>query len=253
MATLGGVTQRPLPTDEMGRFDLVQLDESVREDDPHLPQSRLILVENTYAACSGAPLEPGYFAEVKKIATAHGLAVHLDGARLFNAAAALGIEPAGLTRDVDSVSFCLSKALCAPAGSLLCGSSSFIHQARRVRKSLGGGLRQVGILAAAGIIALEEMTGRLGEDHEHARRLAAGLAAIPGVRIDPETVRTNIVYFHLEPEASITGKELVQRLENDFRIWLDCEAPRKLRAVTHYWVGEKEVDALLEGIQAILS
>ena len=146
------------------------------------------------------PLPPEYLASIAAVARQYGLALHLDGARLFNAAVAQNIDAAELTRHVDSVTFCLSKGLCAPVGSVLCGSADFIHHARRARKILGGGMRQAGILAAAGLIALNEMIERLADDHAHARLLAEGLARLPGVRVDVDKVRTNMAvsYTHLD-------------------------------------------------------
>jgi threonine aldolase len=253
MAVLGGITPRPLETDEDGRMDLEEVEASVREDDPHLPTSRLILVENSYGDRGGVPLPPEYFAAIRRLADRHYLATHLDGARLFNAAVALGLEPAALTAHVDSVTFCLSKGLCAPVGSVLCGSRAFIRRARRTRKLLGGGMRQAGVLAAAGLVALDEMVDRLAEDHARARRLASKLAGIPGVLLDPGRVRTNIVYFELAPDCPLDGPGLKARVEDEFRIGLDCDRPRRLRAVTHYWVGDREVDALVEAVREVLA
>jgi threonine aldolase len=252
MATLGGVTPHPLPTDEDGRMDPAQVEAAVRGDDPHLPRSRLILVENTFGGRMGAPLPADYFATIRAIADRGGLAVHLDGARLFNAATALGVGADELARDVDSVTFCLSKGLCAPVGSVLCGSRAFIRRARRVRKSLGGGMRQAGVLAAAGLVALDRMTARLEEDHAHARSLADGLSEIPGVRIEPERVRTNIIHFELERSAALAADELVRRLHDEHRIGLGLYRSGLLRAVTHYWVGPTEVQALVRAVGDLL-
>jgi threonine aldolase len=252
MATLGGVTPYPLPTDDDGRMDLAEVEAAMRGDDPHLPLSRLILVENSFGDRGGAPLAPDYFAGIRTIADRHGLAVHLDGARLFNAASALGLGADTLARDVDSVTFCLSKGLCAPVGSVLCGSREFIERARRVRKSLGGGMRQAGVLAAAGLVALETMTTRLAEDHTRARMLAEGLAGIPGIRIEPDRVRTNIVPFALEPGAAVDRAELIRRLRDEHRIGLGEDRGNGLRAVTHYWVGATEVETCLDAVRGIL-
>jgi threonine aldolase len=252
MATLGGVTPHPLPTDEEGRMDLTQVEAAVRGDNPHHPRSRVILVENSFGGRCGAPLPPDYFARLREIADRHGLAMHLDGARVFNAATALNVGADVLARDADSVTFCLSKGLCAPVGSVLCGSREFIDGARRIRKVLGGGMRQAGILAAAGLVALETMTARLAEDHTHARLLADGLAGIPGIRIKPERVRTNIVHFELDPAAGIGCGDLVRRVHDEHRIRLGADPTNRLRAVTHYWVGRKEVEALLEALRQVL-
>lgn len=244
MAVLGGVMPHPLPTDFAGRMDLAEIAAAIRPDNPHLPHSRLILVENSYGERGGYPIAPDYFAAVKAVADQRGLAVHMDGARLFNAAVALGIDASAITQHVDSVSFCLSKGLCAPVGSLLCGSADFIHRARRVRKIVGGGMRQAGVLAAASIIALNEMVDRLAEDHANAQRLAQGLAQIPGIVIDPEGVKTNIVFFGLGEELIQSSQDILKALQQE-NIWLGGSGRRKFRAVTHYWLGKAEVDHLL--------
>jgi len=231
----------------------VAVEAAVRGDDPHLPRTRLLLVENTFGGRGGMPLEPAYFARLREIAERHSLVMHLDGARLFNAAVALGVEPPVLTRDVDSVAFCLSKALCAPVGSVLCGSREFIACARRVRKTLGGGMRQAGVLAAAGVVALETMVERLVEDHDNARRLAERLVTIPGIRLDPARVRTNIVHFELEDDVEMEPATLARRVREEHGILLGTYPPRFLRAVTHYWVGPVEAEQLVVAIRNILA
>ncbi len=251
MATLGGITPHPLPTDEDGRMDPAAVEAAVREDDDHLPRSRLLLVENSFGGRDGAPLPASYFAEIRQVADRHGMAVHLDGARLFNAVVALGVEAADLTKDVDSVTFCLSKGLCAPVGSVLCGSEAFIRDARRARKTLGGGMRQAGVLAAAGLVALENVD-RLADDHRRARGLADGLAGIPGILIEPERTRTNIVHFRLDPATNISRERFIERLQDEHGIGLGSYPPDLLRAVTHYWVGRTEVQKFVEGARAIL-
>jgi threonine aldolase len=253
MASLGGVTPHPLPTDEEGRMDLERVRRAIRWDDPHLPRSRLILVENSFGGRNGTPLPPSYFAQIREIAEQHDLKVHLDGARIFNSAVALKLDPTELTRDVDSVTFCLSKGLCAPVGSVLCGSHEFVRAARRMRKVLGGGMRQAGILAAAGLVALESMIDRLAEDHANARTLADGLAGIPGIRIKPQLVRTNIVQFGLEPGVAISLEELLKRLREEHRLLLVGYPPDMLRAVTHHWVGKTDVQLLIGALGSVLS
>ena len=252
MAVLGGVVPRLLPVDDEGRMDPAEVAASVRDDDPHLPRTRLLLVENTFGGLGGLPLPADYFSALRSVATQHDLAVHLDGARLFNAARSLQVNVADLVDDVDSVTFCLSKGLCAPVGSVLCGTRKFIDQARRTRKLLGGGMRQAGILAAAGIIALEQMTERLDEDHRNAQSLARGLAELPGIRIDVDRVRTNIVHFELETSAGPSASDLVQRL-SDREILVGQYPPDIVRAVTHRWIDEEGVRAFLDATRSILA
>ena len=253
MASLGGVIPHPLPTDAQGKMDLGEIEAAVRTDNVHYPKSRLILVENSYGNRQGYPLPVRYFADLREIALRHGLSVHMDGARLFNAAVALGITADEIVKQVDSVSFCLSKGLSAPVGSVLCGSTEFIHTARRVRKSLGGGMRQAGILAAAGIIALTEMVDRLAEDHANASRLANGLAGVAGIGVDPDSVKTNMVFFNLHDDLPISGEELVQRLKDQANILISTfSGPRHFRVVTHHGIEPAQVEALIGAIAGIL-
>ncbi|MBD0336541.1 MAG: low-specificity L-threonine aldolase [Cyanobacteria bacterium Co-bin13] len=253
LAVLGGITPRPLPTDPQGRMDLDQIRSAVRGDNPHWPRSRLILTENSSGGNHGAAIEPDYFAGIRQIAEEHGLRSHLDGARLFNATTALQIDPKTIAQHVDSVSICLSKGLCAPAGSVLVGDRDFIHQARRTRKLLGGGMRQAGILAAAGLIALQEMTQRLAADHTNAQRLAQGLAQIPGILINPEQVQTNMVFFSLADTVPILPQDLMAKLYDTYGIRLGSYGGQKFRAVTHYWIQPHHVEALLSALREILN
>lgn len=239
MAALGGVMPHPLPNDEMGRLDPLAVEAAVRENDAHRPRTRLLLLENSFGGKAGAALPPSYFASMREIAERHALAIHVDGARLFNAAVAQGLPAADLCADVDSVSFCLSKGLCAPVGSMLCGSREFIGRARRVRKSLGGGMRQAGVLGAAGIVALEKMVDRLTDDHANAAALSRSLSAIRGVRV--VAAHTNIVHFELDGGGSARREALVRRLKLEHGILIGHYPPGWLRAVTHYWIGPDEV------------
>ena len=251
-AVVGGIHPRTIPNQPDGTLDLRALEAAIRDPgNSHFPHSRLICVENTHNRCSGAVITPAYMARIRELADRHGMAIHLDGARLFNAAVALGVPPLALARDADSVSFCLSKGLAAPSGSLVCGSAEFVNLARRNRKMVGGGMRQVGVLAAAGIVALETMVERLGEDHGTARRLAEGLANLPGILLDPERVQTNIVIFEL---AAFTRSpaEFVAAL-NDRGIKIGAEGGRSLRAVTHYGVSSQEIDTALKAIEQALA
>ncbi|MFQ5720470.1 MAG: low-specificity L-threonine aldolase [Acidobacteriota bacterium] len=256
MATLGGIVPHPLPTAIDGRLAVEDIEASIRPDDPHLPRSRLLLLENSYGARNGAPLPADYFRSLATVAARHHLRTHLDGARLFNAAIALQVEPASLAADVDSVSFCLSKGLCAPVGSVLCGSAPFIHEARRQRKAVGGGMRQAGVLAAAGLVALDRMVDRLADDHRRARVLAESLASLPGIRLVLETVRTNIVFFDLSPDLDLEPRVLIERLEQDDGVLIDTylpNGPRTLRAVTHHGIDDEAVKRFLRATGRILS
>ena len=252
MAVLGGIVPNPLPTDAHGRMNLAELETAVYPDDPHFPNTRLILVENSYGAKGGYPLAPDYFQQVRHVADRHNLIVHMDGARVFNAAVALNIDVREITQHVDSVTFCLSKGLSAPVGSILCGSADFIGQAHRARKLVGGAMRQAGVLAAAGLVALSDMVERLADDHANARLLADGLAQIPGIVLRPELVKTNILFFELAESANVTPEQFVQQLREKANIWLSSGYSRRLRAVTHYWIKEADVVRFLETTRVIL-
>ncbi len=222
-------------------MDLEEILEAIRSDDPHYPVSRLIVLENTHNRTGGSVLSQGYTEAVAKIASQNNLKVHLDGARIFNAAAALGIEAASLAKDVESVTFCLSKGLCAPVGSVLCGSEDFIRRARRARKLLGGGMRQAGVLAAAGIVALETMVDRLSEDHARARRLADGLRDIPEIAFFQDPPPTNMLIISIDPDSGITTEDLIPRLAQD-GIKVVARDSHNMRLVTHYWITDEAVD-----------
>lgn len=250
MAALGGIMPRTLPNQPDGTLRLAEIEAAIRGDNVHYPRTRLICLENTHNNCFGVSLTAAYTAEVVALARRHGLKTHIDGARIFNAAAALEVDVRALVRGVDSVTFCLSKGLCAPVGSVLCGSAPFIAEARRARKVLGGGMRQVGILAAAGIVALEEMTLRLDADHACAQCLAEGLATIPGIEVFP--VHTNMVYFGLTDAVALTAYEVTARLRERGVLVLPRDA-RSFRAVTHYWIDADAVDYALETVRAVLT
>lgn len=252
MAALGGVTPYPLPTDAVGRMDPQAIAAAVRDDDPHLPRTRLVLVENSYGAKHAYPLPPAYFAAVRAVADVHGLVTHMDGARLFNAAVAQNLDAAELTRDVDSVTFCLSKGLCAPVGSVLCGSADFIYRARRMRKALGGGMRQAGVIAAAGIVALNEMVDRLCDDHTHARLLADELVALPGVVVEPDQVRTNMVFFGLADDVPLSAEDVAEQMAAQANIYVGTDGRRRFRAVTHYWIDAGDVRAFRDALARVL-
>ncbi len=250
MAALGGIMPHTLPNQPDGTLRLADIEHAIRGDNIHYPRTRLICLENTHNNCFGVPLTATYTAQVVALARRRGLKVHIDGARIFNAAAALEVDVQELVKDVDSVTFCLSKGLCAPVGSVLCGSAAFIAEARRARKVLGGGMRQAGLLAAAGIIAIEEMTLRLDADHACAQCLGEGLAAIPGIEVYP--VYTNMVYFQLTDEITLSAPEVQARLK-ERGVLIMARDMRSFRAVTHYWIDADGVDYALEAVRAVLS
>ena len=242
-AAVASIHPRTVPNQPDGKLALDELEAAIRADNIHFPRTRLIALENTHNLCGGAPLESAYIRDVAAIARRHGIRLHIDGARLFNAAVALGVPARQLVADADSVSFCLSKGLAAPVGSVVCGSREFIQTARRARKVLGGGMRQAGVLAAAGIVALNEMIDRLAEDHANARRLAEGLAGISGLELDPGRYATNIVYFDVIQQGLIAA-ELVTRLQQK-GVRVLAAGPRTLRAVTHYEVTAPDIEYAL--------
>jgi threonine aldolase len=249
MAALGGITPWPIPNQPDGTLRLEDIEGAIRGDNVHFPRTRLVCLENTHNVCNGTPLTADYTAQVARLAHERGLRVHLDGARVFNAAAALGVDVRELVREVDSVMFCLSKGLCAPVGSLLCGSADFIAEARRARKVVGGGMRQAGVLAAAGIVALEQIADRLAEDHARAKRLAEGLAEIRGVEVAPVT--TNILYFRLTEEVSKTPEEIGNGLA-ERRVRLLGRPDGRFRAVTHYWISDEDIERTIEAMREVV-
>jgi threonine aldolase len=211
-------------------------------------------LENTQNRCGGTVLPVDYMKQVRVLADKHNLSVHLDGARVFNAAVALGVDVKAITQYVDSVTFCLSKGLSAPVGSVICGSPEFIAKARRYRKMLGGGMRQAGVLAAAGIVALEQMIDRLADDHVNARRLAEGLADTPGFVVDLDRVQTNIVFFELDPNVKVTADVVTQRmLEQKVKLISPGVHFRRFRAVTHTWVDRADIDRTLLAFKAAVA
>lgn len=251
VSALGGVHPHPVRTRSDGTLPLEEIEAAIRADDIHFPISRLICLENTHNRCGGVALTAGYTSAVGELARRRGLRLHLDGARIFNAAAALGVKAGLLAEPADSVSFCLSKGLCAPVGSLLCGDQAFIGRARRVRKQLGGGMRQAGVLAAAGIVALETMVDRLVEDHKRARRLAEGLGRIPGIILDPGTPQTNMVFLNLSESFPVDARQVSERLRAA-GIRVHPSGARRFRLVVHYWIDDSGVDMTIDGFRSIL-
>ena len=251
-ATLAGVHSWPIPVQPDGTIPLDQLEAAIRVDDPHFPKTGLVCIENTQSAVGGQPLPTDYIDSVGEFCHTNNLKLHIDGARIFNAAVALNEDVARLTQAADSVSFCLSKGLCAPIGSLLVGNKKFIYRAHRFRKTLGGGMRQAGLIAAAGIVALETMTERLSEDHQNACRLAEGLATIPCIDVDIERVKTNIIYVRLNSDAPLSNIELHDALAKD-NIGVDLKPNNRIRFATHYWIKEHHVDFVLDRLRSLLA
>jgi threonine aldolase len=248
-SAFGGVVMHTVPNDPDGGMDPDTVVQAIRPKNIHYPLTTLLCLENTHNRCGGAALTLEYTATMCKLAHQHGLRVHLDGARIFNAAIALKVPVNQLAKNADSVCFCLSKGLSSPVGSLLCGPREFIDRARKWRKMAGGGMRQAGIIAAAGIVALETMIDRLAEDHVTARRLAQGLARIPGIDIKPEKVQTNIVMF--QAPALVSTSEFVQRLD-ERGVKLIHRSGRWVRAVTHRMVSTADIDEALSRIELLV-
>ena len=213
---------------------------------------RLICLENTQNICGGIPLTPAYTRQVGELAHQHGLLLHLDGARIFNAAVAQNCSIRELVDPADSVMFCLSKGLAAPVGSILAGSQKFINRARHVRKMLGGGMRQVGVLAAAGMISLEKMTKRLGDDHVRARKLAEGLKQIRGVVLDPGSPYTNMIYLNLADHITENAQTVTEKMKG-YGVLLDADSNRRFRLVTHYWIDDEAVEKAVHAFGKVLN
>ena len=213
---------------------------AVKPKDVHLVESRLVWVENTHNSSGGACISAEAMRQTGAAAREHGLLVHVDGARIFNAAVALGTSVAALSASADSVQFCLSKGLGAPVGSLLVGPAGFIEEARRVRKMLGGGMRQAGVIAAACLVALEETPPKLAQDHANARLLAEMLSEAPGLRIEPATVESNIVFWDVETRLG-TSEEFAARVEERGVRVIGFEGTPRCRAVTHHQVSAEDI------------
>jgi threonine aldolase len=251
MAALGGVQPHTIPNLPDGTLDLEDIRQAIRPPDAHHPITRLITLENTHNRCGGAAITAEYTQSVGELAHQHDLKLHLDGARIFNAAVSLGVNVAELAAPVDSITFCLSKGLCAPVGSVLCGSKVFITRAHRIRKQLGGGMRQAGILAAAGIVALHEIAPRMSEDHARAKLLARGLSDVSGVILNTADPPSNMVYLTINEDIPLNAKDVATKLaENDVRVGI--VGPRQFRLVTHYWIDDEAVENVVQTFKKVL-
>jgi len=249
MTFISGVTPRPVRS-ARGAMDPKDVIANIRKPNVHTPQTTLICLENTHNNWGGSVIPLENFKAMREVADAYGLKVHLDGARIFNASVASGVPVKEFAGQVDSVQFCLSKGLSAPVGSLLAASRERIDFGRRLRKALGGGMRQVGVLAAPGIIALTEMVDRLKEDHARAKKLAAGICGLPGVQIDPATVETDIVIFGFE-HPSISVAAMLERMREKGILALAVSGG--IRMVTHKDVGDEDVERAVRAFREILA
>ena len=249
-SVFGGLQIHTVPNEPNGMLDPQNVLGAIRGDNVHFPPTGLVCLENTHNTCGGLALTPGQMDSVCEPVKERGIPIHLDGARIFNAAVALGVDVKGFTRNVDSVMFCLSKGLCAPVGSLVAGSAEFIQRARRNRKMVGGGMRQAGVLAAAGIIALTEMVDRLAEDHAHARMLAQGLQGTKGIRLESHGAQTNMVFFTLLANG-ISPEEFRAALEGE-GVKLGYYRDAIFRAVTHHGIEQDDIQHAVDAFQRVM-
>jgi threonine aldolase len=246
-SVIGGLIYKLLPS-HRGMFDLAELELCFPPENVHVPRVGLIALENTQNRDGGVALTPEQQNSVIAIARKYGVRTHLDGARVFNAAVALGVDVKTLTQPFDSVTFCLSKGLAAPVGSLVCGSKDVIHEARRYRKMLGGGLRQAGVLAAAGIVAITQMVDRLADDHANARLLAEAIAQTPGLSIDLSAVQSNIVVFQIT-RPGLTPAAFVARVAKEGVKLGPFPGTPKVRAVTHYGIERSDIEKAIAAVR----
>jgi threonine aldolase len=242
-AVIAGVVTWTLPSN-LGVMDPAVVEDHVVQSTIHTPGTSLLCVENTHNRAGGTIVPVATMAEYRRLTHKHGMKIHLDGARVFNAAVALGVPVTEIVQHVDSVNFCLSKGLRSPVGSLLCGSAAFIEEARRWRKRLGGGMRQAGILAACGIVSLTKYVDRLADDHRRAQTLAVALDAMPGLKVDMESVQTNMVYITLADASTWVAKLREQG------IWVMATGPDRIRLVLHADVDDEGVARAIQAFRA---
>ncbi len=249
-AALGGIHSHTIPNQKDGTLKFEDIKNAIRFDDIHHPRTSLICLENTHNMCGGVALTVEYTKAVGQIARDHQLKLHLDGARIFNAAAALDVDPADLVQSVDSVMFCLSKGLGAPVGSILCGDAEFIIKARRIRKMLGGGMRQAGLVAAAGLYALKNNISLLKEDQRRVRVLAQGLGEVKGITLMDKIPPSNMVYLNLDPELRFDAVQMKAKLKEK-GIMGGIEGERQIRLVTHLWITDNDIEDVITGFKEI--
>jgi len=252
VSVLGGVVIHTVPNQADGTIALQDLEAALRNpEDAHEPISKLVILENTQNACGGVPISLEYTQSAADFARKHKLLLHLDGARIFNASVALGKSASELAAPADSVTFCLSKGLCAPVGSVLCGNADFIHKAHRLRKILGGGMRQAGIIAAAGIVALDEMVERLAEDHLRAAALAEGIRGIPQIRLAKNSPQTNMVFFRLDENVRLSTPEFLAAMKQEGVLLMDS-SPGEYRMVTHHGISDEAVECAVKAFRKVI-
>ena len=243
ISALGGIHPHIISNESDGTLNLETVEKKIRASDLHYPPTRVIALENTHNYCMGSPIKPEYMQQIGNLAKRYNLKIHVDGARIFNASVAMRVDVKDLVREVDSVMFCLSKGLSAPVGSLVCGNKKFIDEARKWRKMVGGGMRQSGHLAAAGIIALDELVNELKKDHSNAQALAQGLSMLRGIVLKPALIKTNIIFFSLEHPA-LSPEEYLKKLELQGIKMLMIE-PGVFRAVLHREISEFQVEQVI--------
>jgi threonine aldolase len=252
VSALGGVVIHTLPNLTDGTIKLEDIRNAIRTADIHHPVSRLLILENTQNRCGGVALSCEYTQKAADLVHSHQILLHLDGARIFNAAAALDKKPVDLAAPADTVTFCLSKGLCAPVGSVLCGNMEFVEKARRIRKMLGGGLRQAGVIAAAGIVALDTMVERIQEDHLTATMLAEGLSKISGISLDKGMPQSNMVFIAINPKEHLSAVQLSKKLSAQ-GIEVGFLDESHIRMVTHYWITREDVEDTIKSFKEVLT
>ena len=251
ISSFGGIHSRQLINDECGLMNIDDIKYAIRDDNVHYPKTSAISLENTHNMCFGNPIEPDYILSVSNLAKENNLKLHVDGARIFNAAISLNIDVKKLVENVDSVTFCLSKGLAGPIGSIVCGTKNFIYNVRRHRKALGGGMRQAGFIAAAGIIALDSYKNQINKDHDNALELAKGIKNIDGLYIDIDKVKTNIIFFELK-KGTISASDLVLKMLSKRIKFLET-SPNRFRLVTHYGIDSEDISRTLRELNNCLN
>ena len=251
VSAFGGIHSHQLKNKDDGTIDINEIKNNIRKDrDDHFPKTKLLCLENTHNYCYGSPIDKNYFKEVHKLLKTQKIKLHIDGARIFNASIALKTSVADLTSSADSISCCLSKGLSAPIGSLIVGKKDFILKAKKIRKALGGGMRQAGIIASAGLYSFNNMIDRLEEDHEIAQILANKLHEVENLNIELDLVKTNIIFIHLN-NTKLSDKDFLLQL-NQNNIKIDYKGNRKFRLVTHYGFQKNQIDTVVSTIANIL-